>query len=272
MRTAAEILSDLKKRFETRVQDKVASGTVLDFYNVSVSEALSEVYKEIEKNKNPHLWSKLYGESLDDMGVMLNISRKANEDDYTYRYRLMNWVLSNEASNKTAINDALLNPQYASNIEFQPCTKGSGTATCYIIPKDYSLETVTNAMQEAADIVGKIASPVIHIEYVVPTVRAVKFQIYINIAVGMDEDAIKNSIIDEVREYVNKIPPKSYLEIGQINKIGINTPGVEYFSVLSTLVDDEVMDYYKIIQGLDTKFIYDEIIWGEEESETEEDF
>lgn len=265
MRSAAEIFADLKERFEKRVQDTIASGTVLDFFMTSTSETLGDVYKEIEANKNPHLWSSLYGDKLDDMGVMLNIPRKTNEDDNSYRYRIMNWVLTNEASNRTAINNALLNPVYASNIDFQEFTKGSGTATCYIIPKDYSLDTIENAVNEAKEIINRVADPMGYVEYVIPTIRAVQLQIYISVSDDADLDLIESNIRSAVMEYINRIPPKQYLEVGEINRIGITQPNVKYFNVLSMMIDGEVDDSIRLVQGLDSKFLFDEIIWTTEE-------
>ena len=264
MRTASEILSDLKARFEKRVQDTIAPGSVLDFFNTAVSETLGDVYKEIDANKNPHLWSKLYGEQLDDMGIMLSLPRKTNEDDLSYRYRLMNWVLANEASNETAISDALLNPVYASNIEFKPYTKGCGTATCYVIPRDYQLETIDNALEEASSIVKRVADPTMYVEYIVPTIRGVRLQILLTVSDDADIDTIKENIQSEIMEYINTIPPKEYLEVGKINRIGISQPNVTYFNVLSMIINDEVEDSIKVLQGLDSKFLFDEIIWEED--------
>ena len=263
MRTASEILQDLKNRFEKRVQNTIAPGSVLDFYNTSVSEALGDVYKEIEANKNPHLWSKLYGKQLDDMATMLNLPRKANEDDLSYRYRLMNWILANEASNETAISDALLYPTYASNIEFKSCTNGCGTATCYVIPRDYSLDTIDKALKEASDVVKRVADPTTYVEYIVPTIRGVRLQIFISVSEDADIEIIKENIRLEIMEYINTIPPREYLEVGKLNKIGIKQPNVDYFNVLSMTINDEVVDSIKVVQALDSKFIFDEIIWTE---------
>lgn len=263
MRTADQIHNDIVSRFELRLNDKVAAGSVLDFYNTAVSKTLEDVYQEIENNKNPHLWSKLYGQQLDDMGTMLNCPREIEENDTSYRYRLMNWVLRNEASNTTAISDALLNPTYASNIEFRPFTKGSGTATCYIIPRNYNEETVASALQEAHEKVSKVASPSLYVEYIIPTIRNVRFQIFISGTAEVDLDIIKENVTKEIREYVNAIPPQGVLEIGAVNKIGISQPNVNYFNVIELLVEDEPVGAVRLMQELDSKFIFDEIIWEE---------
>lgn len=263
LRTAEQVRSDITERFEKRMNNEIASGSVLDFYNTAIGETLEDVYQEIENNKNPHLWSKLYGAQLDDMGVMLNCPRDVDENDTSYRYRLMNWVLKNEASNTTAITDVLLNSTYASNIEFCPFTKGSGTATCYIIPKDYNDVTITNALQEAHQKVAKIASPSLYVEYIIPTIRNVKFQIFISGNDSADLDIIKENLTNEIREYVNTIAPQDFLEVGAINKMGVSQPNINYFNVVELLIDDEPVGSISVVQELDSKFIFDDIIWEE---------
>ena len=138
IKQANEIQKDITSRFEERIQNQIAAGSTIDLYNVAISETLQDVYQEIENNKTPHIWSSLEGWKLDDTGTMFNLPRKTGENDANYKYRLQRWLLSNEASNTTAIQNALLAPfEYVSNVDYHPYTKGTGTGTCYIIPKSY---------------------------------------------------------------------------------------------------------------------------------------
>ena len=264
MRTKEEIKRSLIQKTEEKFNDTVAEGTVLDFLINSLSEEMEGVYQEIENNKNPHIWSKLQGKELDDTGTMVNLSRKTNQDDSTFKYRLMNWTLSNEAGNETSISDELLTPTYASNIEFKPCTKGSGTATCYVIPKDYSDESIQKALQEAHEKVKTKVSPTTWVEYIIPTIKGIKMQIYIAVTEGTDIKIVKQNIDRKISEYVNSVAPNDYVDIGAINKLGINTDNVEYFNVLSVLVDDVVKNERKLLQDYETKYIYDQTTWVED--------
>lgn len=229
-----------------------------------LGKTFENVYQEIEDNKNPHIWSSLAGKTLDDTGTFVNCPRKPNEDDANYRYRLMNWVLRNEASNTTAISDELLQMTYASNIDYRPFTKGSGTATCYVIPRTYNKETIANALKEAAERVSKVASPSLHVEYIIPKILGVRLQIYISASNG-DIEAIKSNISGKILEYINAIPPQKYLKVGEINKIGVNESGVDYFNVLSLIIDNQTVDSLEVLQGIDTKMLFDEIIWTGDE-------
>ena len=259
MKTKAEILDSIRKRFSDKTGQSYEEGSILDLFSSAVSDELEEVYQEIENNKNPHVWSKLEGENLDSTGYWLNCPRDPAESDMGYKYRLMKWVLRNEASNTTAIKTALMNPDEASYMDFVPFTKGCGTGTVYAIPKHYTEESIKDALKEAASRVKKAASSVAHIDFVIPTVQAISLEVYLK--TNGDEAAIKKEIETQITNYVNDIAPKDYLSVGQINKIGVNTAGVEYFSVLSLIVDGEQVNKTKVLQKIDCKFLLDTVTW-----------
>ena len=260
MKTAEEVRSDILTRFETRISDSIEEGTMIDLFTTVIGSVDEDIYEEIDRNRTPHIWSSLEGQQLDDTGTMLNISRKVGESDANYRYRIMNWVLTNEASNLTAITNALLLPTYASNIEFRPKVYGCGTAVCYVIPKEYTTEYISNSLSEARSIVESVASPSLYVEYIVPQIRGVKLQVYMSSETG-DTETIKNNIETNVLEYINNLPPYSYLQVGQINRIGLSESRVDYFNVMSVMIDGVVTDEIAILQDIETKLLYDEIIW-----------
>jgi len=260
MKTAEQVRRDILDRFEARVKDSVEDGSILDIYTTVIGQEGEDIYNEIDRNRTPHIWSSLEGQQLDDTGTMLNLPRKTGESDANYRYRLMNWVLTNEASNLTAITDALLLPTYASNIEFRPKIYGCGTAVCYVIPKEYTTEYISNSLIEAKNIVESIASPSLYVEYIVPKIQGVKLQIYM-VSDSGDIESIHSNIENNVLEYINNIPPKAYMQVGQINRIGITEPMVDYFNVLSVIIDGVTVTDTAVLQNIDTKLLYDEIIW-----------
>ena len=191
---------------------------------------------------------------------MFNLPRKTGESDTSYKYRLQKWLLSAEASNTTAIQNALLNLEYASNVDYQPYTKGAGTGTLYIIPKKYDTETITNAMKEVSDIIQKVADPTLYLEYIVPTIKSVRLQIYLSSENG-DLDTIKSNLETNIATYINSIAPNDYLEISAINRIGLNESNVDYFNVTALIIDNIVTSSIKVLQTIDTKMLFDEIVW-----------
>lgn len=258
VKTTTEIYNDIRKSFQEKAGDE--PGAVLDMFTLAVAQVGADNYTEIENNKTPHVWTDLQGSKLDATGLWVNCPRDVGENDSSYRYRLMKWMLKNEACNETAIKVTLLNPVYASNIEYVAMTNGCGTGTCYVLPQHYTEENITASLREARNRMQKIADPSAYIDYIIPEVRSVSFEVYLKTSEG-DEEALKTQITNAIREYVNAIPPKEYLSIGQINKIGVNTDQVDYFSVLSFIVNGEQINKIRMLQEVETKFIFDSITW-----------
>lgn len=260
VKTSEQVRTDILNRFYNKTRMTVEEGSMIDIFTTVLAEIGEDIYQEIDRNRTPHVWSYLEGQQLDDTGTMLNLPRRTGEGDTNYKYRLMNWVLTNEASNDTAINDALLLPTYASNIEFRPKVRGCGTGVCYVIPKEYTTDYITNALLEAKQIMETVASPSLYIEYIVPQILGVQLQVYM-ISENGDINAIKENIEKNVLEYINNIPPYSYLQIGHINRIGITEDKVDYFNVMSVIINGETVSDTSVFQNIDTKLLYDKIIW-----------
>lgn len=254
-----EIFSGIKNSFKQKTGED--SGAVLDLYSMSLSEVLENVYEEIEKNKTPHVWTALEGQKLDDTGTWVNLPRNPQENDSAYKYRLFNWMLVNEASNEHAITVKLLNPTYAANIEFVPMTNGCGTGTCYVIPKKYTEDNIGKSLEEARQKIKQIASPGLYVDYLVPELRSVSLEIYLE--TQGDISVMKENLTNQIRTYVNAIPPKQYLSIGHINKLGANTSQVDFFSVMSLIVNGTQINKTKLLQEVESKFIFDSINWLE---------
>lgn len=85
-----EIYSNIKSNFYERTKTDIARGTVLDMMIKSISSIIEEVYKVIESNKQPYLFTKQKGEELDSTGYFLQCPRLPNETDDNYFYRLRN--------------------------------------------------------------------------------------------------------------------------------------------------------------------------------------
>ena len=263
MKTSNEILKSIKNNFKEKTGQDFNNGSAIGLYSDAISHTLEDVYIEIENNKTPHVWSFLHNETLDDTGTWVNLPRANDESDSQYKYRLMNWMLINEAANTKAIELILLNPEKGRNYSYYPKTRGAGTGTCYVIPKIYEEPHITDALNEAKEKIEKICSAGTYIEYVVPKIKNVVFEIFLHSDDG-DIDFIKKTISEKIKKYINGLAPGEFLEIGKINKIGIETPDVNYFNVISMFVDMNEIEKIKVLQGIDTKFIFDNIKWIDE--------
>ena len=236
---------------------------MLDLYSHSLSGEMEDMYQEIEDARNPYLFTNIYGEDLDALGMWTNLTRRPQEDDDTYKYRLKDWVYSAEASNTKAISNILLTPEYASNIDYVPNTHGCGTGTCYIVPKSYDDDIIQNALIEAQERIKDIVSPGLYVEYIVPSIRAVRLNCFLQTE-DVNSDIIKNTIEEQIREYINAIPPREYLKVGDLVRLGLNVSGVSYFNVMTILLNEEPLNELQGGQELETKFLYDTIDWSGE--------
>jgi hypothetical protein len=260
MKTLSEIYDSINKKFKSKSKLDIEKGTTVDYYVLSSSDALLEAHKEIDSNKNPHIFTNLKGNDIDSMALLVDMPRLPEETDQTYLYRLMNWRSVAESSNIVAIENALIAMRYASNVAYVPLTQGVGTATAYIIPKTYDNDGPDKAIEETMERIKKVVSPGSIIDYVVPSIKAVNLTIYLASENGNMSD-IQSNVKTKIETYVNGIAPGEYLELGEINKIGVNEPNVNYFAVSQMYVDSKVVTGLKILQKIETKFLFDDIIW-----------
>lgn len=266
MKSIHDIYQNIRNKFFNKTGIDVERGTAIDYYVLASSEMISDAYEEIENNKTPHIYSSLSGEKLDDMAVLVGLTRRADESDKNFLYRILNWNISNKCSNYTAIETALMNMAFSSHATYVPHTFGCGTAAAYIIPKTMSDEGKELAINETKNRLEKVVSPSSYIEYIIPKIVSIKINALIK-AKASDIKTIKSNITDKIIKYVNGIAPGDYLEVGEINKIGTNEANVNYFNVGHLFIDDMETGAVSILQKVDSKFLIsaDDIIWSEVE-------
>lgn len=266
MKSLQEIYNDIKSKFFNSTNIDVERGTAIDYFMLASANMIEEAHKEIENNKTPHVFSSLSGSRIDDMGTLCGISRKANESDKNFLYRLLNWNISNKAANTTAIEAALMDLKNCSHVTYVPHTFGCGTATAYIIPKSMDEATRELAISETKSVLAEVVSPSTYIEYIIPDIREVRITCLYK-ATAMDKSAIKKNISNKIIEYVNGIAPGENLEIGHINKLGITEPNIDYFNVANMSINGEETGEVSILQKVDSKLIIsvENIIWLEVE-------
>jgi hypothetical protein len=261
-----EIYQNIRNKFFKDTSIDVERGSTIDYYILATSNMISDAHKEIENNKTPHIYSSLKGEQLDDAAVLVGLTRRPDESDKNFLYRILNWNVSNKASNLTAIETALMDMQFCSHVTYVPHTFGCGTSAAYIIPKNMNEEGKELAIEETKARLKDVVSPSSYIEYIIPKISSVKMKILIN-AKAADVITIKKNIEDKIIKYVNGIAPGEYLEVGEINRLGTNEANVKYFNVGSLFINNKETGAISILQKVDSKFVMSEadIIWLEVE-------
>lgn len=254
MKSITDIYNSIREKFFNKTKIDIQKGTVIDSFILASAEMIEEAYKEIDNNKTPYLYTKLEGKNIDDIGILCGVTRQENENDQNYLYRILNWNRSNKAANKTSIETALMNLNYASHATYSPLSNGCGTATIFIIPKSFDNITKEMAVKEVKEVLKDIISPSSYIEYVIPEMLDVKITLLIKTK-NVDKEIVKNNIAEKIVKYVNGIAPMSFLEIGELNKIGVNEEGVEYFNVSVIAIDGEEITETEKLQKINSKFI-----------------
>jgi uncharacterized phage protein gp47/JayE len=260
VRTPEEINKAIQNDFRSLSGKEYRPGSALGLFTDAVARSMGDAYQEIENAKNPHIYTNLAGENLDKMGTFVNVPRELDEDDKSYLHRIMNWTYAKAAANQTAIDDALLNLEYSSNAEYHPGVYGAGTGVVYVIPLEYEEETMNNALEEAKARVKDVISPESYTEFIIPTPKAVTIVAHLETNNG-DVDNLHSVIAEKVKTYINALAPGAYMSVGQINKIGLETDNVEFFSVDGLYINNEYTTVTKVMQELETKLLFQEISW-----------
>lgn len=263
MKKFDEIYAKLKNIFYSNTKIDIAKGSVIDMILKSFSSMIYEAEQKIEENKKPYLFTKQSGEDLDNTGVFLQCPRMSGESDDNYKYRLMKWTQRNASNNLEAINETIKTLSFSSSATFVPYTDGIGSATIYLIPHKYEEDYIKNAIQEAKTVIDKVTSPSSIINYAVPSPSKVKLVAYLDIKDNNDINYIKKEITTKIKEYINKIAPSERLMLGTINNLALNVEGVEYFNVIQVYINDKESTAFEILQTVENKMLFDEIIWWE---------
>lgn len=261
-----QIYNDLKENFYRRTKIDLEPRSVIDMIIKTFADILHSIYKVIEDNKKPYLFTRQTGEELDDTGYFLNCPRLDEESDGNYLYRLSNWVQRNAACNRTAIEDRCKELLYSKAANYVSYTHGLGTATIYLIPLEYTDEAKEIAVNEAREKIGAVIAPTSLVYFKIAEPSMVKVVGYLDVKTGYDMESIKQVIHLNVKNYINSIAPGESLYVGEINKIGLNVEGVEYFNIIQLFHNDEELADFEILQTIQAKFLLDEIIWWEVEN------
>lgn len=266
IKTLKEIYNEIKESFLEKTNIDIGKGTVMDMFLLSISDQLKTVHDTVEKNKQPYIFTKQSGEDLDSTGVFVQCPRLDNESDENYLFRLLQWNLRHATCNSTAIDEKCKELKYSKAANYIQHTKGVGTATIYLIPLSYEEEDIKLAINEAKEKVSTVISPSSRVEFKVPNPINVKFVAYLDTKADSDKTNIKTQIEEQVQKYINSIAPGDKMYLGTINNLGLDIEAVEYFNIVQVYLNDEEATDFEILQTIQAKFLFDQIIWWDVES------
>lgn len=247
--------ASLKAKIQKLLGVTIQSHTVIDQMIYGASQAIDEAYDEIEKNKDPHIYTGLTGSRIDGLGMLVGCPRYENETDSSYLTRVMSHHTSHQASNITAITMALVDLKYTSHTSYTPFSQGVGTATIHFIPKHY--DYVDLAKKEIRERLSKVTSPDAYI--LIEPARPISVEIIAYCVFEEDSETIHTTVREHIKDYINNIPIGHTLSYSAINKIALNLDGVKHFNTIAIYVDHERMHALERIQTIQEKFVFDNI-------------
>jgi uncharacterized phage protein gp47/JayE len=121
------------------------------------------------------------------------------------------------------------------------------------------------ALNEASQKVGAVIAPTSLVYFKIAEPSFIKLVAYLDIKDGYDKAVAQQAIQSSVKTYINSIAPGDKLFVGEINKLGLNVEGVEYFSVIQLFNNDDELADFELLQTIQAKFLLEEIIWWEVE-------
>lgn len=261
IKTFSEIYNSIKDRFYKKTELDIERGSVIDMYTSSIANEIEGVYQTIENNKKPYLFTNQSGEELDSTGYFVSCPRLENEGDANYLARMIEWNVNHATCNATSIDNKCKELKYSKAANYVSYTKGVGTGTIYLIPLSYSQEDIDLCLNEAQQTVSTVINPSSRVEFKVPEPLYIQLVAYIDVVEGADATLVKNDIMQKIKDYINGIAPGDKLYLGQINKIGLEPKEVEYFNVVQIYLNDDEATDFEILQTVEAKFIFDQIIW-----------
>lgn len=251
MKTYASLKAKIQKLLNATIQ----SHTVLDQLIYGASEAIDEAYDEIEKNKDPHIYSGLKGNRIDGLGMLIGCPRYENESDKSYLTRVMAHHTSHQASNTTAIVMALTNLKYTSHISYVPFTQGLGTATIHFIPTHYDYTEL--AKKEIRERLENVTAPDAYVKLEVASPIAVEILAYC--VISEDTEVFREELKAQIKAYVNNIPIGESIRYSDINLLGAKIDGVQYFNTTAIYLDQERLYALERPQTIQGKFLFQNI-------------
>lgn len=116
------------------------------------NKILASYYQALDFNVTMAFVSRATGAFLDEIGALLNCTRRAGEDDNNYRYRITNQVYVVAGANETAVRLAALSVEHVVDVKLTPYVFGTGSFTVHVIVDNIeNLDTAVAKVQEQLD-------------------------------------------------------------------------------------------------------------------------
>lgn len=187
-----------------------------------VNQHIGTFYQTLKKEHTQVFLSKASGETVDNIGYLLNCPRKSGEDDEAYKYRITQQTLTLERANETAVRLAALSVERVTDVVLKPFTHGAGSFSVYPIldnPYDPLYEDVLREMATALESVKAFG-----VRTAVLQPRLSRVELKGRITFGrnmseMDRLLVQDRVTQSVRRYIGSLMPGDMLRINQLHRL-----------------------------------------------------
>jgi uncharacterized phage protein gp47/JayE len=173
-----------------------------------INKVLKTYYDALDFNVTMAFVSKAAGAFLDEIGLLLNCTRRTGEEDNNYRYRITNQVYVVEGANKTAIRLAALSVDRVLDVILTPFVFGTGSFTVHVITNTMDEAIVNQTISRVQEVLDEVAAYGVKGVAVAPKVVAFWASIRLFFVSSTNDDTkatIANNIRTAIEEYISNL-------------------------------------------------------------------
>lgn len=204
-KTFSELKQEATKQLHA-VGFSTTPGSIAKLFMNIVNQNIANLYSTLTVNHLRAFVTTSDGEALDDIGVLLQCKRLANESDDNYKARIVKQCLVLATSNETAIRLTALVVDGVKDVTLKPYSMGAGTFTVIIFVEDDSdPNAVISAVKNKLESVHGYG---IRYNVITPTLTyvSIRQRLFINDSVSdVTKQEIKYKVQLELTKYLSNL-------------------------------------------------------------------
>lgn len=222
-------------------------GAIAKLFADILNKNISDFYGSLGLNHVQAFVTTAKGDFLDAIGVLLNCSRKNNENDEDYRSRITHQCLSLAMANETSIRLAVLSVPGVDDVILKRYSHGPGSFTIIpLINSSYNSNTIKSLVNDA---VASVCSYGEKITIKLPSLKYIKLIIslaYSTNVTDVEKQNVAVNVREEIIKYINSLTTGETFIINELTQRIMNVQGNSASGSNSTKYDykkDEIINY-----------------------------
>ena len=241
-------LEELNEKSFKRLEEEginSSPGSIARLFLSIINEDFSEAYESLQTYHVQHLLSTSEGEYVDHIGAILNCTRRPEESDGDYKYRISKQTLSLEKANETALRLSILAVEGVQDVVLQPYSHGPGTfSALLILDPDVQDSILIKAKVEASLKNTAAYGTKFHIYEPIPKFIKLKLKLHTEPLSTSDFTDLIFLLKNELTQFLNGQKIGEEFNAQELTKIVLNADKrIKRFSALSFSLNDEESDF-----------------------------